>query len=352
MLFVTGSDAAGGVASVSAAIGDEIKKTLATLATARAAIYPVDARGTSNNSLYTAENNLSAANTQASQLLGHTTVGSDSGSAKGGGGFANSMTSENVDRNFDQGNAQILADQSGGKAFANTNGLSDVIDKITSTSSHFYTLSYSPTNAKMDGSFRNIKVKVAGDYKLSYRRGYFAMEDALPGSSLAVRNQEVQKLASQNPGAIDPLLPFMDLGMPQSQQILYKIRVVPSAAAENEPADKKNKDHYKVDFAIDLKDLNLNLDKDGLHNGALNISLMVYDRYGNVITREDHLVALNIKPDAYAMFQNTGVQLHAQLAVPRGNYWLRTGIYDRTSRKVGTMEIPLSAVKPLDTAAK
>jgi hypothetical protein len=80
--------------------------------------------------------------------------------------------------------------------------------------------------------------------------------------------------------------------------------------------------------------------------------LIVYDRYGNLISREDHLVELNIKPDAYAIFQNTGVQLHAQLAVPKGNYWLRTGIYDRGSRKVGTMEIPLSAVKPLETAAK
>jgi hypothetical protein len=144
----------------------------------------------------------------------------------------------------------------------------------------------------------------------------------------------------------------MDLGMPQSQQILYKILIVPAAPAENELADKKNKNHYKVDFAIDLKDLNLNLDKDGLHKGTLNVSLIVYDRYGNIINREDHLAQLNIKPDAYAIFQNTGVQLHAQLAVPKGNYWLRTGIYDRGSRKVGTMEIPLAAVKPLETAAK
>jgi VWFA-related protein len=352
-LYVTGSDAAGGVSSGTPGMEEEIKKTLAMLAAARAAIYPVDARGVANLSLFTAENNSTNPPTQASGLLGPTTVGSDSGSAKGGGGFANSMTSENMDRDSDQLQAQILAEQSGGRAFANTNGLSDVLDKITSTSSHFYTLSYSPTNEKMDGSFRNIKVKVeGGEYKLSYRRGYFAVEEALPGSSLSVRSQEVQKLASKNPGAVDPLLPFMDLGMPQSQQILYKIRVLPAVPNENEPVDKKSKDHYKVDFAIDLKDLRLDLDKDGLHKGALNISLMVYDRYGNIVSREDHLVALNIKPDAYAMFQNTGVQLHAQLAVPKGNYWLRTGIYDRASRKVGTMEIPLSAVKPLDTATK
>jgi VWFA-related protein len=349
-LYVTGSDAAGGVASGTPAIDDEIKKTLAMLAAARAAIYPVDARGASNNSLYTAEHNLSHAETQ---LLGPTTVGGDSGSPKDHGGFANAMTSENMDRNADQADAQILADQSGGKAFANTNGLSDVIDKISSTSSHFYTLSYSPTNAKMDGAFRKIQVKVeGGDYKLSYRRGYFAVEEALPGSSLTVRNQEFKKLAAKNPGAVDPLLPFMDLGMPQSQQILYEIRIVPAAAGENEPADKKNKDHYKVDFAIDLKDLNLNLGADGLHKGTLNVSLIIYDRYGNIISREDHLAQLNIKPDAYAIFQNTGVQLHAQLAVSKGNYWLRTGIYDRASRKVGTMEIPLASVKPLETAAK
>jgi VWFA-related protein len=352
-LYVTGSDAAGGVASGTPAIDDQIKKTLAMLAAARAAIYPVDARGVSNLSLYTAENNFTNPPTQASGLLGPTTVGSDSGSPKGGGGFANSMTSDNMDRNADQLNAQMLAEQSGGKAFANTNGLSDVIDKIASSSSHFYTLSYSPTNAKMDGTFRNIKVKVEGaEYKLSYRRGYFAVEDALPGSSLALRNQKVQKLAAKNPGAVDPLLPFMDLGMPQSEQILYKMRIVPAPPAENEPADKKKKDHYSVDFAIDLKDLNLPLGADRMHKGALNVSLIVYDRYGNIINREDHLAELNIKPDAYAMFQNTGVQLHAQLAVPTGNYWLRTGIYDRGSRKVGTMEIPLAAVKPLQTAAK
>ncbi len=58
---------------------------------------------------------------------------------------------------------------------------------------------------------------------------------------------------------------------------------------ENEPTEKKDKNHYKLDFAIDLKDLKLDLNADGLHKGTLNISLIVYDRYGNVISREDHV---------------------------------------------------------------
>lgn len=43
--------------------------------------------------------------------------------------------------------------------------------------------------------------------------------------------------------------------------------------------------------------------------------------------------------------------VHAEIVVPKGSLWLRTGVYDRNSRKVGTMEIPLAAVKPFETAA-
>lgn len=71
-----------------------------------------------------------------------------------------------------------------------------------------------------------------------------------------------------------------------------------------------------------------------------------------LISREEHVAGLNIKPDAYAIFQNTGVQLHAELTVPKGNYWLRTGVYDQGSHKVGTMEIALSSVVPLQVSAK
>jgi VWFA-related protein len=311
-------------------IDDEIKKTYAMLGAARASIYPVDARGTSNADLYTAENNPK-------------TSGSLQEVASGPGG-------EDNERNSDQINEQLVAEQTGGRAFVNTNDLSGVIDKVTSNSAHFYTLSYAPTNAKMDGGWRKIDVKVVGGkYSLSYRRGYFAMDTDLPGG---LRNKKMQRLAGQNSEAIDPLVAFMDLGMPQSQQILYKIRVIPAASGEGGPAEKKDKNHYKVDFAIDLKDLKLNLDPHGFHKGTLNISLIVYDRYRNIICREDHQVGLNIKPDVYAAFQNTGVQLHAELAVPAGNFWLRTGVYDQGSRKVGTMEVALNSVVPLQVPIK
>jgi VWFA-related protein len=320
-VFITGTNGTN-----NPALADEIQKTLAMLASARAAIYPVYAPGVYTNSLYMAESNMSKGITQPSQLIGPN------------GAFVQSLGTDDSQHQAEMVSARILAEQSGGKAFA-TNGMSDVIKKVTSDSSYFYTLSYTPTNGKMDGSFRNIKVTIPeGKYNLSYRQGYFARDDALPGSAMNIRNHAVMKVAAENPGAVDPLLPFMDLAMPQSQQILYKVRIVPGGVGEKEAAEKKGESHYKVDFAVELKDLYLKEERGGQHKGALNVSLIVYDRYGKIVTREDHVAELNIKPDVYAIFQSTGVQLHAELAVPMGNYWLRTGVYDQRSHKVGTME--------------
>jgi VWFA-related protein len=342
-LFITGNGGIGGIDTSNPAMGNEIARTLAMLAAARAAIYPVDSRGTSVNTIYTAENVISQANSTPQQMIGS------------GGAMLQQMNAEDQERNGDQLNAQIMADQSGGHAFANSNGLANIIQDISSSGSHFYTLSYTPTNPNMDGSFRSIEIKVAGaKYQLSYRRGYFAVDDALPGSSLLVRSQQMQKLEAKNPGTIDPLLPFMDLGMPQSQQVLYKLRIYPAPLDANAPPAKpqdKGKTPYKIDFAVDASDLHLAPEADGTRKDTLNVSLILYDRYGNIISREDHLLPLSFPPAAWTEIQNSGVQIHAKLAVPKGNYWLRTGIFDHGSRKVGTMEIPLAAVVPLDQAA-
>jgi VWFA-related protein len=321
-----------------------VAKTINLLAAARVAIYPVDVRGTTTQTLYTAENKLDPTISSASQLIGPQ------------GGFAGGTLSESIDKNSSDSTMDMLAKDTGGKAFLNQNDLSGIIGKVVASSSDFYTISYTPTDTKMDGGFRDIDVRVVeGKYTLSFRRGYFARDEDLPGAA-GTKQQQASQQASQSPSKIDPLAPFMDFGLPQTQQILYKalIKQLPapaSAAAETNGAAKGPVDRYSVDFAVDLKDLDLKLDSDGLHKGTLNLGLIVYDKYGQIASRAEHLVELNIKPDVYAVFEKTGVQLHGQIAVPKGQYWLRTGVYDQASHKVGTMEVPLSSVKALDGAA-
>jgi VWFA-related protein len=336
----------------------EYKKTMNLLAAARVALYPVDARGTATVGFYQADNKIPSATSRPYQIIGVDNAATGASGASSPGAQVAGLNDEDMKRNSDQIMQESFAQDSGGKAFANTNGLSDVIDKIRSTSSNFYTLSYTPINPKMDGAFRKIEVKVGdGEFSLSYRRGYFAIEEGLPGSALAERNRKIQKLNAKNPAFIDPLLPFMDLGMPQAQQILFEARIQP-ASANDQPSmheaqtAPKPGDRYTVAFAIDLKDLRLKLDPDGNHKGKLNISLIAYDRYGNIGSRNDQIIALDIKPDVYAFFQNYGVQFNADIAVPKGQFWLRTGIYDQATQRVGTMEIPLTSVTSTTVSTK
>jgi hypothetical protein len=138
--------------------------------------------------------------------------------------------------------------------------------------------------------------------------------------------------------------------MPQTLEIQYKAVVAHISTtqdeAENEarPAVTGPKTRYAVDFIIDLKDLDLKLDAEGVHHGALNLSLIVYDHYGQVATRDDRLITLDTQPDEYAEFQSSGVKVHQEIDVPKGQFWLRTGVYDQVSHRVGTLEIPLADV--------
>lgn len=309
-----------------------VRQTMDKLSAARVAIYPVDARGLQEYSVYTAETVMPNEMSPAGPVIGQILQGED------------------AQRNGDQASMNILAGQTGGKAFMNTNGLGQVMQKIQEETSDFYTISYTPTNNNMNGSFRKIGVKVAGGkYDLSYRQGYYAVDDALPGTALQARDKGLQAYSQSHAGAVDPLLPYMDLGMPVSDQILYETKIAPLPASQSGP--DKGDQRYGVDFAVDLKDLKLRLDSAGVRHGVLNITLLVYDRYGKIISHQEHLVGLDIKPDVYPLFQTRGVQLHADVVTPKGNYWLRTGVYDQHSRRVGTLEIPLAAVTPVQTAA-
>jgi len=319
-------------------LDSEYKTTMNMLAAARVALYPVDARGVATVGFFQADNN--GNNESSAGSLDQSSAADNTPLAQ--------IRDEDMKRNSDQSKLEKLAQDSGGKAFANTNNLAEIIDKIRSTSSDFYTLSYRPTDAKMDGGFRKIEVKINhGGYALSYRKGYFATETGGDHSAPTV----------QNVASLNSLPMFMGFGMPQAQQILFEARIQPASGNDPGPVPASNPgkekgDRYTVAFAIDVKDLRLKLGPDGNHKGKLNISLIAYDRYGNIGDRNDQTITLDVKPDVYAVFQNYGVQFNADFQVPKGQFWLRAGVYDQATQRVGTMEIPLSSVTSTGTSSK
>src|SRR5262249_20767666 len=86
-----------------------------------------------------------------------------------------------------------MAEDTGGRAFFDSNAFGDVFQRVVSDTSAYYLLGYSSTNPNRDGKFRRIKVRLVKhpDLKLEYRSGYYAPRD-FAHSSRDDREQQLQ----------------------------------------------------------------------------------------------------------------------------------------------------------------
>lgn len=301
--------------------GEEVKRTATLLTMAQVAIYPIAAEGLVSSPTY---------ETGAAKI-GSTRV------------LSNGPTfSDDSERNADHLTMDLLAEDTGGKAFYDTNGLDEALARAIKYGSRYYTMAYTPTNRKMDGHYRRIQLRLSGgDYKVAYRRGYYA--------------DNAKDAKKEAPG--DPLVPFMQRGLPDFSQILYKVRVAPTnpqplleaARAGDKPDLKEPCTRYAVDFAVAVGDVAFDTTADGQRTAHVEVMVIVYDRDGkplNAVTRTHELV---LNPQSYTVAQGTGLQLHFEIDVPNGalsnhNIYLHTGIYDVRANSVGTLEVPMHPV--------
>ena len=71
-----------------------------------------------------------------------------------------------------------LAEDTGGRAFFDSNAFGSVFTRVVEDTSAYYLLGFSSTNPARDGRFRRITVRVnRPDVKLEYRSGYYASRD-------------------------------------------------------------------------------------------------------------------------------------------------------------------------------
>lgn len=234
---------------------------------------------------------------------------------------------------------ESIAKETGGEAFYNTNALDRQITRAAEDAAHYYTISYSPANGARDGKFRSIQVKLAeGNYHLSYRRGYYAESEAQPAA-----------LAAQAKPS-DPLLQLMRFGMPDFDQLVYRVRVVPDAPqpAAGAPRAGVNQNlqppltRYAVDFTIPLPSLKLAAADDGTRRGAVELMLVAYERNGLPLNLAS--TANEFKVPAKLLDGGQNVEIHArqEIDLPNRDVYLRAGLYEPASGYVGTIGISLS----------
>jgi hypothetical protein len=254
-----------------------------------------------------------------------------------------------------------IADSTGGRAFYSTNDVTAALDEATDVGGNYYSLSYSPSNKKDDGGRRSIAIRVAHPgYQLAYRRYYFTSalrphsqsENAqLSGASAA------SSVAAEN----DALQPNMKHGAPMIHDLLFSAhvradggpaRATPEQMSQlaDEPAyfrtrhkDKALKPLAPIDlqrYAIDYRVTDLALKN--LQSGkavAFEFAAAAFDadsRMLNGIVNE--ATAESVHPEA----NKSGIfRVRQQLDVPINAAWIRIGVRDKLTNRMGTLEVQL-----------
>jgi VWFA-related protein len=341
-------------AGVSRNYASDVKKTTNLLAEAHVAVYPVSVKGANTQPMFSAANN--------GEYRPQQVAGSLAPIGPGGvnPALANRATSlampsrmEDETRQFRNAEAsevstmdQVAAD-TGGKAFYGTNGILDAIEAAADQGSHYYSLSYIPSNRKYDGGFRKIRVSLdQKGYHLAYRQGYYAVD---PNAPLKDMNDPARRIG----------LAAMQQGSPQSHQIVFAVRVIPLGkprkvdAATATPVKKKNApagpvemQHYGIDYAVDPAHLLFTPNAAGLYHGVMDFMVTAFNDDGRLVASLASTAASDLKPANYKDVMMGGFRLHQELDVPVDAASLRLGVEDGTSNRIGTLEIPLPVPVP------
>ena len=333
---------------------DQIAGLTDAMSLSRVAVYPIDARGLQTLPQFDASR----------RHAGNTT------------GFYNRQAFGHLE--LDQ-----VADATGGKAYYNTNGLKETLTEIVNNGSNYYTLAYSTTNQQWDGKFRHIRITVnRPGVKLQYRPGYYAVDRtqleqrqlASLQKRIAAGQQVAQAVpqASQDAPVVDengatikrPKGGFdavMALGAVPPTEIVFTASVdidnslVKLSKSDALPKDNYLKPEYKdkpfhnfnLDIHTDPRSLSITQSSDGKRHGSLQVVAALYTSDGDMINSIEKMVNLDLTDASYRNLLDDGLPVKLQISVPlKGNYFLRVGIHDISSDRVGAVEIPVDQIHP------
>lgn len=348
--------------------GGRVKKTAELLALSRVAVYPVDSRGLLNEpsaetstvagiaqSMFTAPVNGSANGlgsqasvSQTPSPSGNQGMGSYSMDQQGTfanasqGGAAGDLNQRNqtfqTDLTWDHFNMDQIAKETGGIAYYNRNALGKVLNEAIANGSSYYTIGYSPENHMYNGALRQIAVDVEGQrYDLEYRHAYFADNP-----------DEASKLT---PGHKNALTDAMEHGTPPLSQVVFNVRVLPagssvqttptaaSSQAGAMAAQLKNPRHYTIDYWIDPRELEHKALPDGGQETQVELTEVAYDEYGVRLNYVDQALSVSQTQQQAARSLQAGLPLHQQIDLPSGKVYLRVGVHDMASGRIGSLEI-------------
>ena len=301
---------------------DRVQAVGRDLAANRIAIYPINSDGVTVDFAGTAE---------------HSGVGIqyNEGSVSSQSQQARDATIQN------NGTMDNLAFFTGGKAFRGSNDLSGLVHRALNAGSDYYTLTYKPADSADDGKFRPFLITSnSPGAHLSYRSGY------------TTANAKAPRPPAEGPVPFPNLTAemvtySMQRGIPNSTSIAFLAEVSRPSTPQLTPASEHKRLPSRlsdIDYHVNPDDLTWTIDGD-LRTADLKMLLVGYNDRTEVIFRDEHPFHLSMTNAEFEQIRPHGIHLRQTLPIPlTPNVYLRLGVLDRGSLRMGTLEIATSSL--------
>ena len=280
---------------------DRIRRTTNLLSDAQVALYTVDARGLTGASI-------ADASQTGRDASGRMQLTVDD--------HLKANSRETFRRFNEEESLTMLAQETGGRAFLNTNDLTKAIQAGVEDSSSYYVLGYYPSQRKWDGHFRSVKVRVArSGVTVKHRRGYYATD---PENWKKSGGEELRDSLARN-----------DL---VSTSVLFYARALPPSGDND----------VKVEFLVDPHTISFGTTSENRRYCNLEFEVQAFTEDGKLAKAEVQQAEAPLKPETYARIEKSGLPMPVSIKLPRGDYMLRLGVRDNRTGLFGTTDLPLN----------
>ncbi len=239
------------------------------------------------------------------------------------------------------------ANATGGHAYFGYNNLHQIAADVLDNGRCFYTLSYAPRDVKRDNKWHHVKVEVgSGQYQLSYRTGYF---DDAPGAG--------QDEPGAKPGRTKPrIIADVASKISQPDPILFRAKLIPVedaadlalAGAQNAGkavpgAPARKQAAYKLRYVVPMSAFTQE-DAGDKKKVKIGVAIITYSNVGTPMSKVMNEVKLTFnaaddKPGATLGFEE-------RVNLPQGEAHLYLAVWDVTSNRLGTLQVPVDVPKP------
>jgi VWFA-related protein len=236
-----------------------------------------------------------------------------------------------ADMYLSQDSLRTLAEETGGYAAVNSNNITNSLNRIVKLNSTYYVLGYYPNDARRDGRFHKIEVRVKRPgLRVSARKGYVSPK-IVSAEERAQRERELDR-GRGRAGSTQTSNELREiLNQPlQRNGLTLTVHTAPFKGPSKEAS-------VAVAIEVDASRLQFTEQPNKTFADGVELSLFALDERGRQLGGTFFQFNLALRPETYERVRGSIVRLNPRIALPPGRYQLRAGVRETGAGEMGSV---------------